>query len=203
MSTSQSTNLGSLYRALPENPYVSAKTGKTYKHKVPARDERRALVRVTVAPSNGCAIGGQHVPAGTHEIVIYRSELDEVRADTASADQLAWWKSCEDQYRSMLAVHCARETGIKPGQAMTEKDRAAWERAEESYGETTPSRLFAQRYPLGMPPIAKLEVLEDDVPAPETDTTRERDRFESLVERFTDAMVRAAASAGGKKGNGG
>lgn len=194
MTQTQST-LGKLYAPLPD---LKVQTSRgVLSHKVEARDEPRKLIEIDVFPSNGMAIGGQHVHQGVHNVVIYASELEAIQKRVCSAEQVADWKDAERTYASALSRYLENACGKAPSantDAWPVKYRESRERATQMFGDTTVSLEFSRRHPLGRPPITKLSVIED-LPAPLTSENRERSRFENLIERLVDGVTARASQA--------
>jgi hypothetical protein len=160
---------------------------KGTKHLVPPRNEGRLLLRVDVIPQNGMDVGGQYVPHGTHNVVIYRDQLDEVRALVQTEDAKRAFQMASETYAAQLAEL------IKDIPLGVEGDRAR-EFKISRHPESIYSILAVDpRYKGGLGPLMSLEVIED-VPAPPTIENLQANGNATLAEAITRAV---AAGAGG------
>jgi len=195
-------NLGTMGTRVP-NLRVKCADGSFYDHRAHEKDEKRVLIEVDVHPTNGCVIGGQHVKQGVHRVVIYQSELDQVMGRVATPEQIREWKVAEDIYRANLAAYLDREAGKDDG---TEKRRALREAAAQRYGESTTSLEFQRRDPAknrrGRPPITRLDIIDADVDAPETEANREAKRLSMLITSLADMMVKRETAGSNKRAAG-
>jgi hypothetical protein len=180
--------LGSLYAPLPRNHVRH--DGVVYEHRVPARDEQRVLVEVEVFPTNGISLGGQHVKQGKHRVVLYKSELEDLKARTASPQQIRDWDDAVASYEAQRERWVIGAVGKNDG---SEQYRIKRERALAQYGETTPSLEFARKHPLGRPPVTAWSVVRETVDAPDTDTNRESKRLEHLISQLVDGLGKAVS----------
>lgn len=181
-------SLGNLYAPLPKN-HVKHE-GAVYEHRVPARDEKRVLVEVEVFPTNGISLGGQHIKHGKSRVVLYQSELDELKSRTATAQQLREWDEAVASYEAQRERWVIGAVGKNDG---SEQYRIKRERALAQYGDTTPSLEFCRKYPLGRPPVTSWKLVQDSVDAPDTDTNRESKRLELLIGQLVDGLGKAVS----------
>lgn len=157
---------------------------KGIKHLVPARNEGRLLVRVEVIPQNGCDIGSQHVKQGTHDVVIYASELDEVkrlvRTDAAKAD-----------FDRALRVFARKLEDLCRGLGDSVEHKLERQRRIAEFGES-PYSIMAEdpAYRGGFGKLMNLTVIEE-VPPPPTVENLQATQFGKLGD------VIAAAVGGG------
>lgn len=177
---------GSLYSKLPENP-VTGSDGKTYQHRVPARDERRVLIEVEVTPTNGISIAGQHVRQGVSRVVVYESELPDIEARVASDEHKRAWADAVKTYQRQLDRFILNTVGKDDG---TEGWKLRREQAIKTFGETTVSLEYSRNFPGGLPPIARLTKVEQ-LKAPETETNRDATRLEGLVTKLVETLGKA------------
>ena len=154
------------------------------KHLVPARNESRLLVRVEVIPSNGCDVGGQHVKRGTHDVIIYTSELAEVqslvRTEQAKAD-----------FDRALKVFARKLEDLCRGLGNSTEHQIERQRRIDEFHES-PYSIMAEdpAYRGGFGKLLSCTVLEE-VPAPPTVENLQATQFGKLGE------VLAAAVGGG------
>lgn len=185
------SNFGSLYSRLPDNPITAKSDGKTYKHPVPPRDEKRVLIEVEVTPTNGIVIGGQHVRQGTHRLVVFKTDLPDIAARVATDDHKRAWAAAVSTYETALKRYVTTSIGKDDG---SEAYRLRKEQAAKMFGETTISLEFCRNYPEGMPPIARLTEVEQ-LEAPETETNRDATRLENLVTKLAETLGKAMAAS--------
>lgn len=181
------SRFGSLYARLPDNPITAKCDGKTYKHPVAARDEKRVLIEVEVTPTNGISIGGQHVRQGTHRLVVYETDLPDIEARVATDEHKAAWSAAVSTYNNALNRYITSTIGKDD---KSEAYRLRKEQATKMFGETSVSLEFSRNHAGGMPPIAKLTKLEE-LKAPETETNRDATRLEGLVTKLVETLGKA------------
>lgn len=151
------------------------------KHKVPARNEPRLLVRVNVIPQNGCDIGGQHVKQGEHDVIIYSTDLPEVmalvRTDKAKAD-----------FARAKQVFANKIAALVRGLGDSVHDNQERERRLAEFGES-PYSILAED-PAYTGGFGKLEscVTLEDVPAPPTLENIQTRQFGDLTEAIREAL---------------
>lgn len=185
------SRFGSLYSRLPDNTITAKCDGKTYKHPVPTRDEKRWLIEVEVTPTNGIAIAGQHVRQGTSRLVVYETDLPDIEARVATDQHKSAWNAAVSTYNTALNRYITSTIGKDDG---SESYRLRKEQAAKMFGETTPSLEFSRNHAGGMPPIAKLTKLEE-LKAPETETNRDATRLEQLVTKLAETLGKAMAAS--------
>lgn len=186
-----SSNFGSLYARLPDNPITAKSDGKTYKHSVPTRDEARVLIEVEVTPTNGIVIGGQHVRQGTHRLVVYETDLPDIEARVATDEHKRAWSEAIKTFNRALDRFVVSSVGKDDG---SEAYRLRKEQAIKMFGDTTVSLEFSRNFPGGMPPIARLTKVEQ-LKAPETETNRDATRLEGLVTKLAETLGKAMAAS--------
>lgn len=152
------------------------------KHKVPVKREGRLLIEVDVTPTNGTVIAGQHVPQGTHQMLIYKSELPDVIANkVAQPEHLAGWASAEKVFARIEKDYLDRTCGKLTDLNKHNDEFMAYRKAEAAkFGETSVAREFCKMFPRGMPPVKSLTVIKD-VDAPTTIENQTDQKIEKLL----------------------
>lgn len=140
---------------------------KSVPHKVPARPEERVLLRVEMAGRGGL-VAQQRVPAGTHHVICYRSELAEVQRQCATEEQLRLYAVAREAHERKLEQHLA---GLRKKGA----DAEAIKRATREYPGSPESEYHFLRGEAsgdrGVPTLRKVTVV-CDVPPPDMPVTR-------------------------------
>lgn len=136
---------------------------KSIPHKAPARPEERLLLRVEMAGRGGL-VASQRVPAGTHHVIVYRSELDAVRKQCATQGQLQMYALAKSTYEAKLEAELA-----------SVKDEKSKARIAASFAISPESEYHAMRGEKsgdrGVPTLRKVDVV-GDVPPPDMPVTR-------------------------------
>ena len=202
------------------NETYVAKNGTRVEFKNDAIEDERVLIEVDVAPDT-TMVGRQLVRSGKHSVLVYRSDLPEIREMVQTDEDKALWAAAERAHTLRLAATICEALGIKPRRP--EDAEALWraavaENADKArmaesvmyrYGSHAANE-FINANPLrkhGVPPLRSMRVLEDDIAKPDTPTSRV-ERQEStnaaLLERLaaaTEALARVHAGNGGNQKN--
>ena len=151
------------------------------KHRVAPRNEARKLIRVEVIPQNGCDIGNQHVLRGTHDVIVYVSQLDEVRRLVRTDKARADFKRAQEVYANQVATLLR---GIQDG---PEGDEIRARKLAEYGG--SPFEIMAQD-PAYVGGFGKLESMIEieDVPAPPTVENLQASQFGALGDVIARAI---------------
>lgn len=142
------------------------------------QNERQARVRVVVAPQNGMSCLGHRLTQGEHEILVYARDIDHdgprggsLRSRVRSAqDRVLWDVAIESDKRQF---------------EMWQKENPA--KTRQQYPGSPELEFFKMTGGRGLPPIVSMEVLDADLPPPETS--------EGAADRHIEAMARSIAKA--------
>lgn len=151
---------------------------KTIEHKVTVRNEPRLLVEVDVEPACGVGICEQFVQHGKQVILIYKSELEKLKARTQTEEHRRDWETAVKVYERNLEQQVGK---IRDPQA-----RAL---AVQRFGPS-PSSYYQEMHPgsTGLPPIRSFKILKDDVPPPETPANLQSNQMGELVKALSQLL---------------
>lgn len=186
-------------------------------HKDDFRDDKRMIVEVDVAPSNGTIVCRQYVPHGKHKIVLYESDEAELSSLVQSDADRAAWAVAEEAHETRMGEYICQAMGIR---TTPDRANAAWREAAAvdakaaEAAETAkrryhghPSIEFARANPRrkhGIPPLRSAKPIERGIVKPDTPATRV-ERQEStntaLLSKLADAIESLAKNqANGRRG---
>lgn len=142
------------------------------------QNERQARVRVVVAPQNGMSCLGHRLTQGVHEILVYARDIDHdgprgesLRSRVRTAQDLAMWEMAQLSDQRQFE--------------MWKKENPS--KGREQYPGSPEQEFFKLAGGRGLPPIVEMEILEDDLPPPETS--------EGAADRHIESMARAIGKA--------
>jgi hypothetical protein len=161
-------------------------------HKLAKRDirhEPRLHIRVTVDVVPGQMVGQQLIPTGTHELIIYESELPSARALVQTDAHKREWAACVEQHRQYLETQYGKLRKRDP--ITGDVDLRAWTLAVNRDTKSA-SAFWEERNPQikgGRPPLSALEVLG---PVQPPDTAQQRqESSDAKLQKLLDTLVQA------------
>ena len=178
-------------------PSDSSWDGVQHVHgRMPARNEKRFMLKVEVIPQNGIQIGYQWVPTGgPHNVIVYRSQLDDVKKYMRTPDEDAAEKASVDLYEEQLADFLRKHP---PDPRLTKEEARRLAEANPSFeGREGPYAMLYKhpKYRAGIGTVRVLEVVEE-LPEPPTEQNIRDNQMDRLANVFVEALTRMGPGQG-------